>query len=166
MLFTGSDGLTTRTNGTPATSATGTTSLPGWYGSFLKIVGFIAMVPLVACMKRVAVGCSLGGGGGSNSGPGTGTVLDDECLTQSLLQFLRNRARDQVGAATRSERHEDRDAVRRIILSSRVPRPCGKRDDANHDPSHYDIHRLPSVFVSAAPCGKITQLRIEHYRTA
>ncbi len=103
--------------------------------------------------ERVAVGCSLGGGGGSNSGAGTGAVLDDECLTQPLLQLVRNRARDQIGAATRSERHEDRDAVRRIILTSRMPRPC-ERDNADDDAPQYDIHRLPSLFASAARCGR------------
>ena len=51
MLCTGSDGLTTSTNGTPAISATGTRSLSGSYGRLLKMVGFIAMVPLVACIS-------------------------------------------------------------------------------------------------------------------
>jgi hypothetical protein len=32
-------------------SATGTKSLSGSYGSFLKMVGFIDMVPLVACIS-------------------------------------------------------------------------------------------------------------------
>src|SRR5262249_39621339 len=85
---------------------------------------------------------------------GRRTVLDDECLAQPLLQFVPNRARDQIGAATRSERHQDRHAVRRIILSSRVTRPCGERDDTDDDPTQYDIHRLPSLFASAVPCGK------------
>src|SRR5262249_8600349 len=71
------------------------------------------------------------------------TVLDDECLAQPLLQFVPNRARDQIGAATRNERHQDRHAVRRIILSSRVTLPCGERDDTDDDPTQYDIHRLP-----------------------
>ena len=51
MLWIGSFGLTTSTNGTPAISETGTRSLFGAYGSFLKMVGFIDMVPLVACMS-------------------------------------------------------------------------------------------------------------------
>ena len=45
--------------------------------------------------QRVAVGRGLGGGAGGDHGAGAGAVLDHERLAETLLELLRDRAREQ-----------------------------------------------------------------------
>src|SRR6185312_7183944 len=58
----------------------------------------------------------IGDRGGAKRGAGAALVLDDERLPEALLQSVRQKARQRVGATARSERHHDFHRARRIVL--------------------------------------------------
>ncbi len=57
--------------------------------------------------QRVAVGLGLGDVFRADDGAGAGLVLDDHGAAELLGHLLRERARDDVGAAAGRERHDD-----------------------------------------------------------
>ena len=74
-----------------------------------------------ACSRRVR---ALAVAPAATDGPRAGAVLDHERLAKTLLEPLRDRARDQVGAAAWRERHEDRDGAVGIVLRADDARRC------------------------------------------
>ena len=49
-------------------------------------------------------------------GPGARPVLDDDRPLELVLQFLRQHARQDVGAATGRKRAEERDGALRVVV--------------------------------------------------
>ena len=120
-LFTGSDGLTTSTNGTR-----------GDQRHQRQILGRIVRQRFVQRRvdrerrhrhhDRVAVGRRLGDKVGGDDRAGARTVLDDKGFAEPLLEFRGKQPRQDVGAAGRRERHDEGDRAIRIIRGpSAVP---------------------------------------------
>ena len=56
----------------------------------------------------------------------TRTIVDDDLLAEQFAHLGHNQARDQIDAATRRERHDDAQRLRRKIISLRCG-SAGKR---------------------------------------
>jgi hypothetical protein len=87
------------------------------------MVGFIDMVPLA--------------------------ILDHERFAEPLFQFLSHRARNQIRAASRRERHHDGDATARIILCRSGPWSRGEKSKAHEGTIEYLAHFTFSLSSSA-----------------
>jgi hypothetical protein len=72
-------------------------------------------------------------------------IVDDELLPEACAQLRGKRACDDIGPATRSERHDDAHGTRRI----RLLRESGRSDDCEQR-SGYRAHRIrgPARFIA------------------
>src|SRR5262245_42721011 len=98
----------------------------------------------------VAVRRSLRAGARPDIERAAGPVLDHDRLTQRLLQFVRERAGEDVSPAAGAERNDDPDGSRRIVLGGRARtwrEPDGDGgDDRSHDSA---LHAVLPVFIFA-----------------
>src|SRR5262249_24337094 len=88
--------------------------------------------------QQVAVGGGFGDGARRDEGAPPRRILDHERLAEPLLQSLAEHAGNDVRAPARSERHDDGDGARRVVLCPRQRRDektCagGARSDARID---------------------------------
>ena len=94
-----------------------------------------------ALHQRVAVRRRIGRDRCGERRAAAGSALDYKRLVVLLLKNLRVSARQQVGAAAGSERHEDDDIVRWIVFRTRLEWHGHQRRQRHHHPplAHDDV---------------------------
>src|SRR5688572_6468194 len=100
--------------------------------------------------QRVAVSSGFRGEVGADRAAGAGPIVDDESLSERLLQLLSHHARETVRAAAGGEGYDDANRFTRVCLAQRVrgraePAACA------HERAKGLANAHASVPISAGP---------------